>query len=258
MNTAHATEPQPQHWDGNTHPADPHHCLEVRGLHVHYGTVCALDSISFTLSCGHLLGLVGPNGAGKSTLLKAIAGLVPKPAGAIVWQAQPITPEVRHRQFAYLPQREEVDWNFPITVRGVVEMGRYPFLGIWGRFGKKDREAVNAALETLDLRDLANRQISELSGGQQQRVFLARALAGDAHVLLLDEPFNGLDRDSASRLLQHLRTLADSGRLIIASSHDLATVRDAFTHALVLRTRPVAFGEASQILTPETITAAFA
>ncbi len=244
--------------DGATHRSNPEHCLTIEGLHVHYGDVCALDSISFSLSCGHLLGLVGPNGAGKSTLLKAIAGLIPKPAGSIIWQGEPVSAEVRHRQFAYLPQREEVDWNFPITVRGVVEMGRYPFLGVWGRFRKRDRYAVQNAIETLDLGDLAKRQISELSGGQQQRVFLARALAGEAHVLLLDEPFNGLDRDSAARLLTHLQSLAASGRLIIASSHDLATVRDAFTHALVLRTRPITFGPAAKTLTPETIAAAFA
>jgi ABC-type Mn2+/Zn2+ transport system ATPase subunit len=232
-----------------------HHELVIDQVTVSYRRVLALENVSLATSCGNRVALIGPNGAGKSTLLKAIAGLVPRDSGAIRWRGTAV--KKWSREFAYLPQREEVDWSFPITVRGLVEMGRYPQTGWWRRFSPEDSAAVDRALDSLALLDLQDRQIRELSGGQQQRAFLARALAQEAHVLLLDEPFTGLDRNASRLLGDLLAKLAHEGRLVIASHHDLNTVPHLFDEALVLATRPLAFGPVSEILTPELINRTF-
>ncbi len=232
-----------------------HHELVIDNLSVCYRRVLALENVSLATSCGNRVALIGPNGAGKSTLLKAIAGLVPRESGTIRWRGTKV--QKWSREFAYLPQREEVDWSFPITVRGLVEMGRYPQTGWWRKFSPGDAEAVDRAIESLELNDLQNRQIRELSGGQQQRAFLARALAQEAHVLLLDEPFTGLDRNASHLLGDLLNKLAHEGRLVIASHHDLNTVPHLFDEALVLATRPLAFGPVAEILTPELIRKTF-
>jgi len=234
---------------------DHHHELVVRDLAVRYRRVVALENLNLATSCGNRVALIGPNGAGKSTLIKAIAGLVPRSAGSILWRGSSI--RRWSREFAYLPQREEVDWSFPITVRGLVEMGRYPQTGMWGRFSDQDHEAVENALATLNLLDLAHRQIRELSGGQQQRAFLARSIAQEAHVLLLDEPFTGLDRRASQQLGETLGQLAREGRLIIASHHDLNTAPQLFDEALLLSTRPIAFGPAAEVLTPANLDLTF-
>ena len=232
-----------------------HHELVIENLSVSYRRVLALDKVSLATSCGNRVALIGPNGAGKSTLLKAIAGLVPRDAGTIRWRGTAV--RKWSREFAYLPQREEVDWSFPITVRGLVEMGRYPQTGWWRKFSADDTAAVDRALESLALIDLQDRQIRELSGGQQQRTFLARALAQEAHVLLLDEPFTGLDRNASQLLGDLLAKLAHEGRLVIASHHDLNTVPLLFDEALVLSTHTLAFGPVTEILTPELIDRTF-
>lgn len=238
------------HHDCCAHHAH-HHELVIERLTVSYRRVLALEDVSLATSCGNRVALIGPNGAGKSTLLKAIAGLVPRTSGTIRWRGTAV--KKWSREFAYLPQREEVDWSFPITVRGLVEMGRYPQTGWWRKFSAGDGAAVDRALESLALTDLQDRQIRELSGGQQQRAFLARALAQEAHVLLLDEPFTGLDRNASRLLGDQLAKLANEGRLVIASHHDLNTVPHLFDEALVLATRPLAFGPVAEILTPELI-----
>ncbi len=232
-----------------------HHELSVSGVRVRYRDILALDGVSLATSCGACVALIGPNGAGKSTLLKAIAGLLPLEAGDIVWRGSKVAKW--SREIAYLPQRENVDWNFPITVRGVVRMGRYPQTGWWRPFKPADEKAVENALAAMDLTDLQHRQISELSGGQQQRVFLARALTQEAHVLLLDEPFTGLDRTSKATLAATLRQLAGEGRLIIASHHDLDTVRGIYDEVLLLRRSPVAFGTVAEVFTEENLALTF-
>ncbi|MBB5353266.1 ABC-type Mn2+/Zn2+ transport system ATPase subunit [Haloferula luteola] len=234
---------------------DHHHELVVDDVGVRYRRLTALDHVSLATSCGNRVALIGPNGAGKSTLIKAIAGLVPRTTGTIRWRGSAV--RRWSREFAYLPQREEVDWSFPITVRGLVEMGRYPQTGMWGRFSDNDHQAVEQALATLDLLDLADRQIRELSGGQQQRAFLARSIAQEAHVLLLDEPFTGLDRRASFQLGETLGELAREGRLIIASHHDLNTVVPLFDEALLLATQPIAFGPTTEVLTPENLALTF-
>jgi ABC-type Mn2+/Zn2+ transport system ATPase subunit len=232
-----------------------HHELVIENLSVSYRRVLALENISLATSCGNRVALIGPNGAGKSTLLKAIAGLVPREKGSILWRGT--TVKKWSREFAYLPQREDVDWSFPITVRGLVEMGRYPQTGWWRKFSNTDSLAVDKALESLALLDLQDRQIRELSGGQQQRAFLARSLAQEAHVLLLDEPFTGLDRNASQLLGELLNKLAHEGRLIIASHHDLNSVPRLFDEVLVLATRSVAFGPVAEVLTDELINQTF-
>ncbi|MEI6676756.1 MAG: metal ABC transporter ATP-binding protein [Verrucomicrobiota bacterium] len=224
-----------------------HHELRVENLRVRYRELRALEGISFTTCCGASLALIGPNGAGKSTLLKAIAGLLPIASGKIFWRGTQVAKW--SREIAYLPQRENVDWQFPITVRGVVRMGRYPQAGWWRAFSPADDTAIHRALGAMDLLDLQHRQISALSGGQQQRVFLARALAQEAHVLLLDEPFSGLDHTSKASLAKTLRDLTKEGRLVIASHHDLDTVRDIFDEALLLRQHSIAFGPVAEVFT---------
>lgn len=228
----------------------------INDLCVKYRKITALQDISLNTSCGNRVALVGPNGAGKSTLLKAIAGLVPKSKGTISWRGTQI--KKWSKEFAYLPQREEVDWDFPITVRGLVEMGRYPQVGMWKTFSNKDAEAVDKALSSLDLIDLQDRQIKQLSGGQQQRAFLARAIAQEAHVLLLDEPFTGLDRTSSETLGKLLNQLALEGRLIIASHHDMATVKTLFNQVLLVNQGSHGFGSTEELITDEKLSTTFA
>ncbi len=223
-----------------------HHELVLEGVAVNYGKVKALEGVDLATSCGLSVALMGPNGAGKSTLLKAIAGLAKLSAGSIRWRGDAV--KRWSREFSYLPQREEVDWSFPLTVRGLAEMGRYPHLGCWKRFRKEDEEVVEAVLEKLNLQDLADRQISQLSGGQQQRAFLARALSQEAHVLLLDEPFTGLDKPSSENLGQLLGELSEEGRLVIASHHDINQAKEWFDQALLIRRRSLAYGPVGEVL----------
>lgn len=232
-----------------------HHELRVEDLHVRYRDVDALRGISLSTSCGSCVALIGPNGAGKSTLLKAIAGLLPIAGGRIFWRGTKVARW--SREIAYLPQRENVDWQFPITVRGVVSMGRYPQAGWWRPFSKTDDEAIARAIDVMGLADLRDRQISELSGGQQQRVFLARALAQEAHVLLLDEPFTGLDRTSKHSLAITLRKITEEGRLVIASHHDMNTVRDIYDEVLLLRRDAIAFGPVAEVFNETMLTQTF-
>ncbi len=232
-----------------------HHELRVENLSVRYRVGNVLQDVSFSTSCGDSVALIGPNGAGKSTLLKAIAGLLPVSAGRILWRGTKVAKW--SREIAYLPQREDVDWQFPVTVRGVVRMGRYPQTGWWRPFSKADEAAIDRAITAMGLADLADRQISELSGGQQQRVFLARALAQEAHVLLLDEPFTGLDRTSKAGLASTLRKITEEGRLVIASHHDMDTVRDIFDEVLLLRCKAIAFGPVAEVFTEAGLEATF-
>ena len=242
-------------WGGGHHH-HPHHHLVLRRVTAGYGSEPALQDISFEAACGSTLALIGPNGAGKSTLLNALAGLLPIWSGDILWNNTPLASHMN--EIAYLPQRNEVNWQFPITVRQLVEMGRYPSVGMWRAMRPHDKEIVDKAICTLGLQDLQNRQIGALSGGQQQRCFLARALAQEAHILLLDEPFTGLDVPGSEALAELLRALAHEGRLVIASHHDLATAPQIFDQALLLRRKLIAAGPVADVLTPQNLNKAFA
>ncbi len=246
----------PDHVCWGAKPGAPHHHeLKVRGLTVSYRELRALEDVSFATECGRSIALVGPNGAGKSTLLKSLAGLLTPDAGDIQWRGRKLTQS--SFEIAYLPQRGEVDWSFPITVRGLVEMGRYPNLGWWKPYSKHDEEIVARALAAMHLEEVQDRQISALSGGQQQRAFVARALAQEAHVLLLDEPFTGLDKPAQDNLAALFRELTGEGRLLISSHHDLATVPEIFDEVLLIKRRVVAFGSVRQAFTPEAIAEAY-
>jgi ABC-type Mn2+/Zn2+ transport system ATPase subunit len=234
--------------------ADPHE-LVVQDIHVHYGEVCAIHNLSFHAHCGSMLALVGPNGAGKSTLIKCIAGLLPTSSGTIQWRGRPLLQQ--HEEIAYLPQRSQVDWTFPMTVRGLVETGRLPLLGWFRGFRKVDETAVEQALEWMDICDLQTRQISALSGGQQQRAFIARALAQEPHVLLLDEPYSGLDQRSQDQLSHLLIRLKNSGRLILAAHHDLNSVSAYYDEVLVLNRTKEGLGPPGEVLTPDLLARIF-
>lgn len=231
--------------------------LTVENLHVHYGEICAVRDVSFRAESGTAIAIIGRNGAGKSTLLKAVAGVVEGLSGKILWRERPLDGRHRKQALAYLPQREEVDWDFPITVRGLAELGLYPRLGLWRKFRQAENQVVEAALEKMGISDLAGRRIGELSGGQQQRAFLARALVSQPEILLLDEPFAGLDQEASRNLSATIRSLADEGRLIIASHHDLKTVEENFEYGLLLRTRQITFGPIREAINPETLREVF-
>jgi len=228
------------------------HSLHVEDLTVSYRRIPALHHVGFTLTCGSAVGVLGPNGAGKSTLLKALAGLLPLETGRITFHGREM--KGANQEFAYLPQREMVDWDFPTTVRGVVEMGRYLSVRWWKRFSQSDRLAVDAALEAMQMMDLQDRQISALSGGQQQRVFLARALAQEAHVLLLDEPFTGLDQPSQEGLKLVFRQLREQGKLLLISHHDLGSVPELFDQVLLLNGELLAAGSVADVFTQSNLT----
>jgi ABC-type Mn2+/Zn2+ transport system ATPase subunit len=227
------------------------HRLAVRDLTVSYQRIPALHHIAFELQCGESVALLGPNGAGKSTLLKALAGLMPRETGSITFHGHEVSGATT--DFAYLPQREHIDWDFPTTVRGIVEMGRYLRLGWWRRFRPEDEKAVEEAMAVMRLQALGNRQISALSGGQQQRAFLARALAQQAHVFLLDEPFTGLDKPSQDNLKEMLKTLREQGKLILASHHDLSSVAEIFDQVIFLNGELIASGPVGEVFTAENI-----
>ncbi len=237
------------------HPSNLNHILEVTGVTVRYGPVLAVDRASMSAACGAAVALVGPNGAGKSSLLKALAGVVRAAEGRMRWRGLPLRKCVA--EVAYLAQREEVDWDFPLTVRGLVEMGRYAHTGWWRPFGRRDRSQVEHALATMGLAELAERQIGELSGGQQQRAFLARAIAQEAHVLLLDEPFTGLDQPAQADLGELIRAMTREGRLVVATHHDLATVGDLFDDVVLLNTQVVARGSAVEVMRDEPLRACY-
>ncbi len=231
------------------------HRLEIHDLTVSYHRVPAVHHVNLVLHCGSCVGLLGPNGAGKTSLFKALVGLVPLETGFARFHGQ--DRKLANSAIAYLPQRTMVDWDFPITVRGLVEMGRYQALGWWRSFRTSDRLAVTRALETMELESLADRQISALSGGQQQRAFLARALAQEAHIFLLDEPFSGLDKPTQDHLGNTIRRLARAGNLLVVSHHDLSTVRELFDQLIFLNGELVGFGETDEVFTPENVQKTF-
>jgi manganese/zinc/iron transport system ATP- binding protein len=228
--------------------------LEIRGLTVAYGERPVLWDVTWSAPPG-LTGIVGPNGAGKSTLIKAALGLIPALSGTARFFGRSLE-EVRNR-VGYLPQRASVDWDFPATALDVVCMARYPRMRWWGRVPRAEREAARAALAEVGLADLAERQIGRLSGGQQQRVFLARALAQDADLYLMDEPFAAVDAATEQTIVAVLRRLAAAGRSVVAVHHDLSTVADYFAHVLLLNGRAVAAGPVRDAFTPEAIAAAY-
>ena len=227
-------------------PGHAPHRLEVEGLCVSYGSVTALCEVDFATTCGNRLALLGPNGAGKSTLIRTLAGLLQGERGSILWRGEVLKGTTR--EIAYLPQLDRHREGFPVSVREVVAMGRLPHVGFWKAARKIDDEKVEEAIVAMRLEDLAHRQIDALSGGQRQRAFLARALAQEAHIVMLDEPFTGLDVESGAELAETLKELGQQGHLVIASHHNLATVESIFDQALVVKKHQIAFGEVGEVM----------
>ena len=233
----------------------PTAALEIRRLTVSYGARPVLWDVDASFPAGALSAIVGPNGAGKSTLLKAALGLIASDGGQTLIEGRPVR-AARHR-VAYVPQRDAIDWDFPITVREVVEMGRYAQTGWLRRVGRSQAPIVDGCLERVGMSGYAGRQIGELSGGQRQRVFIARALAQQAPVMLLDEPFAGVDARTEASILELLRELRGEGGSIVVVHHDLTTVRAAFDWALLLNVRVVAAGPPRLSLAPDNVRRAY-
>lgn len=229
--------------------------LAIRRLSVSHGGKPALWDVTAEFPTGALSAIVGPNGAGKSTLLRAVLGLLPADSGQVTLEGRPARSAL-HR-LAYVPQHDAVDSDFPITVREVVEMGRYRDLGWFRRPRRTDRAVVADSLARVGMAGFASRRIGELSGGQRQRMFIARALAQQAPVLLMDEPFAGVDTRTEAVLLELLRELRADGRSVILVHHDLGTVRSEFDWALLLNVRAVACGPVSDVVVPEQLRRAY-
>lgn len=217
----------------------------------------ALHNASFNIPRGTVTALVGVNGAGKSTLFKAIMGFVPAARGDIRLLGLSVKDALRRNLVSYVPQSEEVDWSFPVLVEDVVMMGRYGHMGFLRRPAKADRAAVDAALDRVNMGDFRHRQIGELSGGQKKRVFLARALAQDGQVILLDEPFTGVDVKTEEQIVTLLRELRDEGRVMLVSTHNLGSVPEFCDRTVLVKGTVLAFGPTETTFTRENLEAAF-
>ena len=209
----------------------------------------ALSDVTFDIGKGTLVGVVGPNGAGKSTLFDAIAGILPIAQGTVDLHGA----EARDGALAYVPQRDSMNWLFPATVHDVVMMGRHCNIGWFRRAGKRDREVVRQCLERVGLWEQRTAQITELSGGQRQRVFIARALAQEASIILLDEAFSGVDVGAQEGIVEVLQSLRDEGRIVLLATHDLTNLAERFDQVLCINRHVCAWGPPAEAFTPEVL-----
>lgn len=223
--------------------------LEVHDLTVSYDKNPVLWNVDFSIPKGKLVGIIGPNGAGKSTLLKSVMGLVEKQSGFVKVFDKELD-DVRE-QISYVPQRESVDWDFPASVLDVVLMGRYGRRGLFKRTTKEDMNIAMASLEKVSMQDYAKRQIAQLSGGQQQRVFIARSLAQQANLYLMDEPFAGVDASAESSILGLLQEMRQEEKTIMVVHHDLQSAYEYFDWVILLNMRLIASGPKEEVFTPE-------
>lgn len=231
--------------------------LAVSGLTVRYGATTALDRVDLDLAAGSVTGLIGMNGSGKSTFFKALMGLVRPTAGRIEMFGGAPERARASGQVAYAPQSEEIDWTFPLSVADVVAMGRYPHCGRSRRLRAPDRVIVAESIERVGLAGLAGRQVGALSGGQRKRAFVARALAQEADLMLLDEPFAGVDRATQQVLSDLLRELAAAGAAVLVSTHDLDGLPALCDSAALLQRRLVVHAAPEEVLRPENLARAF-
>ena len=225
--------------------------LSVHDLTVAYNRKPVLWDVDFEVPTGKLIGVIGPNGAGKSTMLKAILDLIPRASGQVTIYGKPYRKQ-RHL-VGYVPQRESVDWDFPVSALDVVTMGLYGRMGWCRPVRKKHHDLAMAALSRVGMQEFARRQIAQLSGGQQQRVFLARALAQDAKVYFMDEPFSGVDAATEKAIIDVLHDLRQQGKTTFVVHHDLQTVREYFDHVVMLNMRIVAQGPVEETFTSENL-----
>ena len=235
----------------NTIEVNEEASIIVKSLSVSYGRKSVLTNLYLDLQPGKLYGLIGPNGAGKSTLVKAILNLIPVESGSIKYNNTNI--DQYKNLIAYIPQKENIDWNFPATVKDIVLLGRFPHKKVFEKLTKSDYEKADFAMNKVGIKDLADKQIGELSGGQQQRVFLARALCQEPSVYLLDEPFVGVDITTEEKMISILKQLASQNKTILVIHHDLSKVEDYFDMLIMLNQRIVAMGPTEEIFTTENI-----
>jgi ABC-type Mn2+/Zn2+ transport system ATPase subunit len=228
--------------------ADGRPALVARGLTVGYGRRPALESVSFEVPAATTVAVLGPNGAGKSTLFHAAIGILSPERGEV---------SVASHRVAFVPQRLELEPSFPVTVADVVRMGRYGELGLVRRFGERDRELVTGAMRALGVDALADRRFGDLSGGERQRALLAQAAAQEAEILLLDEPFTGVDAPTGDAIRSLMRRWRSEGRTVLVATHDLASAARDYDLVLCLNRRVVAFGPAAETCTPEVLTETF-
>lgn len=236
-----------------THP--PHFPLTIDDLTVAYNEKPVLWDIDLDIPEGKLVGIVGPNGAGKSTLIKACLDLVPRASGKVMIYGQSYRKQ--RRLVGYVPQRESVDWDFPVSALDVVAMGTYGRIGWCRPVSRKFKQEAMEALDRVGLADYAHRQISQLSGGQQQRVFLARALAQDAKIYFMDEPFSAVDAATEHAIVTLLHELKNQGKTCLVVHHDLATVKEYFDWLILLNLRVVKAGPTQEIFTHENLKATY-
>jgi ABC-type Mn2+/Zn2+ transport system ATPase subunit len=240
------------------YPQTPHQIdqpiLDVKNVTVKFSGHVALEDISFHLHVGERVALVGPNGAGKSTLFKVIAGVLPATTGEVKIFG---SSSGEHICIAYIPQRSQIDWHFPVSVEDVVMMGRAAKMKPFLPPDRHHREIVRHALETVDMQDLASRQISQLSGGQQQRMFIARALAQEAELMLMDEPLTGLDDPAQESLLNLMKKLQAEKVTIMAATHDLDQAAQYFDRIMLLNHQLIRFGASHEVLSAENLKAAY-
>ena len=225
--------------------------LWINDLTVAYHRKPVLWDVDLALPEGRLIAVLGPNGAGKSTLIKAVLNLVPRASGDVSFYGKPY--EKQRRLVGYVPQRESVDWDFPVSALDVVTMGRYRHIGWFRPVTAKHRRAAMAELEKVAMQDYAHRQISQLSGGQQQRVFLARALAQDARIYFMDEPFAGVDVATEKAIVALLKELKSAGKTCVVVHHDLQTVASYFDHVVLMNMRVIADGPTDEAFTEENL-----
>ncbi len=229
--------------------------IHVEDMTMSYREQPVLWDLDLDIPQGVMLAIVGPNGAGKSTLIKGIMDLLPRLSGQIDIFGMPLS-KVR-KEIAYVPQIGEVNWDFPTTVFDVVQMGRYPDLGLFKRLRKDDKKKAEEALEIMGLHDMKNRQISELSGGQRQRAFLARALCQEAKLYILDEPLQGVDKKTEKLIMEQLFKLKEEGKTIVVVHHELNTVKEYFDHVVIINKILVSAGPVDEVFTEENINKAY-
>jgi len=253
MSTVHTTHDA--HLARSELDARPEHSasspLSVHAITVAYHRKPVLWDVDFDVPAASLVAIIGPNGAGKSTLIKACLDLIPRASGAVEFYGKPF--KAARSRFGYVPQRESVDWDFPVSALDVVAMGRYRKIGWCRPVSRAHKEASIECLGRVGMADYAGRQISQLSGGQQQRVFLARALAQDADLYFMDEPFAGVDAATERAIIAVLRDLREAGRTVICVHHDLQTVTEYFDRALLLNMRAVAWGTVKDVFTKDNL-----
>lgn len=230
--------------------------IEIDGINISYGRKRVLSNIYISIEKGYIYGLIGPNGAGKSTLFKTILGLIEPNSGSV--KILDSTLEKVRKKIVYVPQKDEIDWDFPATVKDIVQMGRYPHKKVFQRLNSEDKRIAEDALREVGMEDFAERQIGTLSGGQQQRVFIARALCQQADIFLLDEPFVGVDITTENKIIEILKSLAADKKTILIVHHDLSTAREYFDQVIFLNQRLITYGDTETVFTEENIAKTYA